>query len=965
MDAEDLQEIIAAFVEESSESLDRLDQDLVSLEENAKDTDRINRIFRNFHTIKGNANFLNSEPIFAQMAKVAHAAEDVMGEIRAGKIGVSHDLMDAVLAALDTIKKLFAQVQAGEKEPEDYTPLVQKLRSLTTKAIAATSPTPAIQTPAQQPAISIPAAATQTQQPPIPHPTPAQTPITPISIQPPTTSQPSTTTPQPSSKTTISPPSPPVVVQSSQISAPSIISPPSPPVAVQSSQISTPSIPASKTEQPSSQPSSSPTPSNQAPANDYEDLTQDFIQESKELIERADQDLVKLEKNPQDQKLLEQIFRTMHTIKGTTAFLGYHKISELTHAAEDVMKDVSKGNMPLDARVMDGILAVIDFLKNFFKRLETGDKDEGNIQPILQKLQNRNIKSSETPQVVEKSAPPTTKEPVEEARKNVPAVSTTEQTIRVETTRLDKLMNLVGELVLGRNRLVQVLREMSDKIGDDRVIQDMSSAVDFLDFVTSDLQRAVLKTRMQPISKIFNRFSRTVRDLAKELGKEVKLIIEGAETELDKSVIDELSDPLTHLLRNSVDHGVEMPEVRHKAGKNPIGTVVLSATHEGNHILISLKDDGKGIDHEIIKNKAIKNNIISPAEAQRMSRKDILDLIYRPGFSTAEKVTNVSGRGVGMDVVKTSIEKLNGSVEISTEIGKGSTFTIRLPLTLAIIQALQIQVGNEIFAMPLTSVIETLRLHPTQLQTVSGREVIRFRNTIIPLIRLYEIFNIPKENQNVIDKLYIVVAGMADKKIGLVVDKIVGQEEVVVKSMGKLLENTPGISGACIGGDGKITLILDLSGLLKLIPQNSISGIIQQSTQQIKQEDLSTKDRYAPTSILLVEDSRSERKRARMTLEAKGYRVIEATDGREALTRLMDYQVDMVITDIEMPELDGYRLTAKIRENRKFKNLPVIAISSHKEMIDRIKGMEAGINAYLPKPFDEDELFSAIKSLLS
>jgi len=537
-----------------------------------------------------------------------------------------------------------------------------------------------------------------------------------------------------------------------------------------------------------------------------------------------------------------------------------------------------------------------------------------------------------------------------------------EQTIRVETGRLDKLMNLVGELVLGRNRISQTVRLVQEKLQDDRLIQDLSSAVDFLDFVTSDLQRAVLKTRMQPVSKIFNRFTRTVRDIARDLGKEVKLIIEGAETELDKSVIDELGDPLIHLLRNSVDHGIEMPDVRHQMGKNPVGTIILSALHEGNHILISIVDDGKGINPEVIKAKAIKMGLVSAEEAARLPSKEIVDFIFLPGFSTAEKVTNLSGRGVGMDVVKTSIEKLNGIVEITTAVGQGTTFTIRLPLTLAIIQALQIQVAHEIFAIPLTSIIETLRVSAEQIQTISGKEVIRFRNNIIPLIRLHDVFNIPSHSQTTgvkKHKFYIVVAGVADKKIGIMVDKIVGQEEVVVKNMGKLLENTPGISGACIGGDGKITLILDLSSLLRLIPHSSVVV-----SSQGKTEVGTHAKKIGPVSILVVEDSRSERKRTRMALEQKGYRVVEATDGKDALNKLMDYSVDLIITDIEMPELDGYRLTAKVRENRKFKSLPVIAISTHKEMIDRIKGMEAGINMYLPKPFEEEELFNAIKNLL-
>ncbi len=916
LDADDLQEIIGDFIVESADLLEKLDQDLVSLESNAQDKDLLNRIFRNFHTIKGTANFLNSEAVFAQMGQLAHAAEDVMGEIRSGKKVLSSSITDAILASVDAIKKLFAQAEAGEKEAQDYSGIVANLRKFLETQEAEKAKTQEVQPPKVEAEIQ------KVEAPP--------------------------------KKEELS-----VAIESPTIKE-------EPKIAEEKSQEAIPE------QEKDAQGVSSPYLENSGLSKeDMEELIQDFLQESRELIEKADQDLVKLEKNPENQQLLDQIFRYLHTLKGTTSFLKFEKISELAHCAEEVMKEVRKGNLSLSSNVMDAILETVDFLKNFFQKLEKGNRDEGDpatvifhlknsLNPSPQKYQS-SLEASKKEEKEAASVPDTKVFPKKNAEKASPAA---EQSVRVETPRLDKMMNLVGELVLGRNRLSQVVRGLVEKWGDDRSCQDLISAVDFIDFVTSDLQRAVLKTRMQPVGKIFNRFNRTVRDLAKSLGKEVRLVIHGLETELDKSVSDEIGDPLVHLLRNSVDHGIETPEERRKKGKNPIGTVILSASHEGNHILITIQDDGKGIQSEAIKQKAIKQGLVSQAEVDRLPIKEILEFIFLPGFSTAEKVTNVSGRGVGLDVVKSCIQKLNGSVDISSELNKGTLFTIRLPLTLAIIHALHVQVEEEIFAIPITSVLETARLSLHQIKSISGKEVMRFRDTIVPIVRLNHIFDLKSQKKNHSENIYVVIAGMSDKKIALVVDKIVGQEEVVVKPMGKMLEKTSGFSGACIGGDGKVTLILDIMGILRLLPHSA--SMTLGSNAEEKTIKLRSVSKEGPVSILLVEDSRSERKRTRLAIEARGgYKVIEAMDGKDALLKLNDYPVDLVITDIEMPELNGYQLTAKIREQRKFRTLPVIAISSHKEMVDRIKGMEAGINTHLPKPFDEEELFSAIKNLLS
>ncbi|HNZ67448.1 MAG TPA: chemotaxis protein CheW, partial [Planctomycetota bacterium] len=327
------------------------------------------------------------------------------------------------------------------------------------------------------------------------------------------------------------------------------------------------------------------------------------------------------------------------------------------------------------------------------------------------------------------------------------------------------------------------------------------------------------------------------------------------------------------MLRNSIDHGIESPAERVRAGKKVAGKIVLSACHQGNHVLISIQDDGKGMSRKAILNKAVEQGVVSLHEGERMSDADIFDLIFLPGFSTAQSVSNVSGRGVGMDVVKTSIEKLNGSVEISSQIGVGTIFTIRLPLTLAIIHTLQVSVSEQVFAIPITSVIESLRIHSHQIEYIPKTSVIRFREHVIPLVRLSDVFEL-KESKNESSNMYVVVVGMAERRIGIVVDNIVGQEEVVVKSMGKWLENTPGISSACIGGDGKVTLIIDVAGIFRLLP-HSLSLSVHKS-------EMSVQHPTPPNStyILLVEDSRSERKRTRLILESQGnFKVMESIDG--------------------------------------------------------------------------------------
>lgn len=404
-----------------------------------------------------------------------------------------------------------------------------------------------------------------------------------------------------------------------------------------------------------------------------------------------------------------------------------------------------------------------------------------------------------------------------------PAAEIKETTIRVDIERLDNVMNLVGELVLARNRLFNISSKLEIKYADDDLSSALAQVVAGLNLVTTDLQLAVMKTRMQPVKKVFSKFPRMVRDLSRELGKDIELLISGEETELDKSVIEEIGDPLVHLIRNSVDHGVEDKETRKLNGKPERGTIRLGAEHEGNYIIISVIDDGKGMDPAIIKRKAVEKGVIDEKTAASLSDKDALNLIFAPGFSTKDKATEISGRGVGMDVVKTNIQKLNGIIEINSVPGQGSTIILKLPLTVAIIQTLIVGIGDEVFAIPLNSVVETLRIKESTIQTIDKHEVINLRKSVLSLLRLGEEFGVSESAVSSVNakssdrEIYVVVVALAEKKIGIVVDDLFGQEEVVIKSLGDYQLGYKGISGATITGDGKVVLIIDVASMIDAV----------------------------------------------------------------------------------------------------------------------------------------------------
>ena len=616
--------------------------------------------------------------------------------------------------------------------------------------------------------------------------------------------------------------------------------------------------------------------------DNMKEIVDEFMIEADEIIAKLDEDMVKLEKHSDDLNLLNEIFRAAHTIKGTSGFLGLDKVSELTHKMEDVLNKLRKGELKTNPVIMDALLEAIDTLKLLLEDLRTG-KDSGidlaavknqliaassvgaGVEaPETKKEAKKNGKSQKietsataTPTTPIESSTPKTESPVaqatplpadslelglveaEPAEEEREATGETQridggtslvkqmaemrrgadQTIRVDVGRLDSLMNIMGELVLGRNAMLQLTGRITSRYEGQELMDDLNQVATQLNFVTTELQMSVMKMRMLPVGKVFNKFPRVVRDLARSQNKEIDLFISGEETELDKSVIEEIGDPLVHLIRNAADHGIELPDERVKAGKARGGRIDLIASQEGSNIVIKVADDGAGLDTVRIRQKAIEKKLASADEINRMSDKEVFSYIFHPGFSTAKVVTDVSGRGVGMDVVRTNIEKLKGIIDIQSERGKGTAIIIKLPLTLAIVQGLLVEARNELFILPLASVLETVKIARTDVASINRKEVIRLRDTVLPIVDLHSIFFRGTSSIDLakMTNSSVVVLGLAEKRIGLVVDHLIGQEEVVIKSLGEFLGQTQGIAGATILGDGRVRLIVDPAGIFTMM----------------------------------------------------------------------------------------------------------------------------------------------------
>lgn len=584
-------------------------------------------------------------------------------------------------------------------------------------------------------------------------------------------------------------------------------------------------------------------------------LVQEFLVESEELLQRMDQDMVTLESTPEDADLLNRIFRALHTIKGTSSFLGYEPVVRLSHRAEDVLNKLRHGEIALTRPMMDAFLGVRDQLGQMLHDIRQGGLREYSIDGLVAQLDAALQPESEEAAVsadvaseeaaaqagggeVEApaeavQAPPVAAGSAAKGEASVAAArqgadAAASQTMRVDVRKLDELINLVGELVLERNRLVQLSRDLSRRRMDTETLDSaLNLSTARLSFITEELQAAGLRTRMVPIDAVFRKFPRLVRDVARTLQKEVELLVSGEETEIDKTMVELIGDPLVHLVRNSLDHGMEMPDARETAGKPRQGTIRLEAQQEGDQIVISVLDDGAGIDPERVLRKAIESGLTTPERARSLSQREILDFIFLPGFSTAEKVNDLSGRGVGMDVVRTNLRKMNGTIDLESKLGRGTNVRLRLPLTLAILPVLLVEVAEEIYALPLRAVIETARIESKEVHRLEGREVLCLRGQTLPLLRLGRMFESKaRPDAQVADKA--VILGVGERRVALLVDQLLGQESTVIKPLGSYLHNCASLAGATISGDGRVRLVLDPSGLLSSAETSHFQAAVAQ-----------------------------------------------------------------------------------------------------------------------------------------
>jgi two-component system chemotaxis sensor kinase CheA len=520
---------------------------------------------------------------------------------------------------------------------------------------------------------------------------------------------------------------------------------------------------------------------------------------------------------------------------------------------EDILNKLRRNEMVVTPDIMDVLLESLDVLKLLLDNVRSGESNENvDIQVAISHLEGAMrggeatisrmadttneegeeglISEESTSEMVDASVVEETVQSLESATSPTPEASSPgkakmpgssnksaqEQTIRVDVDRLDSLMNLMGELVLGRNSLMQVASDITAQHEGLSIAENLNRAAGAVNYITTELQMAVMRMRMQPVGKVFSKFPRLVRDLTRDSGKQIDLEIIGEETELDKSVIEEIGDPLVHCIRNSCDHGVESPEERIAAGKNPRGTVKLIASQEGSNIVIKVVDDGRGLDVNRIRAKAVERGLVNQADVDRMPDTEVFRFIFEAGFSTAQKITDISGRGVGMDVLRTNIEKLNGLIDLESTLGQGTSVIIKLPLTLAIVQGLLVESDKEVFILPMASVVETVKTDQSSIFYINQRPVLRLRGEVIPVINLNDILRESAHGFIMSEKQYIVVVGLAEKKLGINIDRFLGQEEVVIKSLSKHLGTLQGISGATILGDGRIRLIVDLIGLFHL-----------------------------------------------------------------------------------------------------------------------------------------------------
>ncbi|OWH94965.1 chemotaxis protein CheA [Pseudomonas aeruginosa] len=741
------EEILQDFLVEAGEILEQLSEQLVELESRPDDMDLLNAIFRGFHTVKGGAGFLQLNAL----VECCHIAENVFDILRKGERRVSSELMDVVLQALDTVNAMFDQV----REQSEPTPATPELLAALARLAEPEGAAPA--EPVQAPPAAVPPA-----EPAAPPEAPAQSVSSDITDD--------------EFEQLLD------ALQGDEAPASAVAEASAAPAGDEISDAEFEAlldqlhgkgkfVPPAVSAEPAQVPAEAVEPAAAAAGDDISD--------------------------DEFEALLDELhgkgkFGDVPEAAGTPA---------APAAAAPAAAPAEQGKAPAGA---GGDEISDDEFESLLDELHGKGKFNGASEAVAAAAAVAKNIAAKSPAA--KPVAPAKAAAARPAAPDRPAASEAETTVRVDTARLDEIMNMVGELVLVRNRLVRLGLNSGDEA--------MAKAVANLDVVTGDLQMSVMKTRMQPIKKVFGRFPRLVRDLARNMKKEINLELVGEETDLDKNLVEALADPLVHLVRNAVDHGIESPEEREAAGKPRVGQVVLSAEQEGDHILLMITDDGKGMDAEVLRNKAVEKGLLERDAADRLTDLECYNLIFAPGFSTKTEISDVSGRGVGMDVVKTKISQLNGTVNVFSQKGSGSKIVIKVPLTLAIMPTLMVMLGSQAFAFPLVNVNEIFHLDLSRTNVVDGQEVVIVRDKALPLFYLKR-WLVPSAAHEEQGEGHVVILSVGTQRIGFVVDQLVGQEEVVIKPLGKMLQGTPGMAGATITGDGRIALILDVPSMLK------------------------------------------------------------------------------------------------------------------------------------------------------
>ena len=735
-----------------------------------------------------------------------------------------------------------------------------------------------------------------------------------------------------------------------------------------------------------------------------EDMIELFFDEATERVAALAGKLIEIERRPHDGELLRDVFRDLHTVKGSSAMVGLAPVNQLAHAAEDLVGQIRDSGRNVDGPVVDALLTALDGLRDMLGQARARLVISVDPGPAIARLRNPNGPTAAAPasaasaasaaSVASPGASGGRDTASAGAASRGPGASAGEaarQTIRVDFDKLDRLLNLVGELVLGRDGLrgaVQALGSITtelaadrgvarraarayattgsggvrgfDHLGDElsrveRVLADVTTDLDQgtgrLDAISAELRDQVMRLRMVSVAGVFRKHVRTVRDLAANLGKRARLELDGEDTELDKLLVEALDEPLMHLVRNAIDHGIEPPDARAAAGKPPEGVIRIAAAHRGNQVEIRVSDDGRGLDPDKLRDKAIERGLISPAAAEAMDDPAARELIFRAGFSTAATVSEISGRGVGMDVVRqTIVTRLKGTIEVESTKGRGSAFVLKLPLTLAIIQVIIARAGGETFAIPLDVVKRVLVIDPHDLELIGDREVCVVRGHHVPLIRLDTILELDGGNDGM---LQLVLVDHAGQTYALVCDHLVGKREIVIKSLGPLLANVPCTAGATLLAD-RVALILDVPAIIRRALDRPTAA----------RRAVRAHAGAGGAQILLVEDSDTVRESLRRLLTDAGYLVTVAIDGQHGLELARSRRFDLISTDVMMPKLDGYELTRALRATPDYADTPIVMVTSMGERIDRVRGFDAGVDEYITKPHDRSMLLRVVRKLL-